>query len=137
VKGLVLDCSVAAAWCFEDEASPAADALLERVRDEGAVVPPLWHWEIANVLLMASRKGRLAQGDVSARLTLLGALPIDTDLDCVGRSWRETLLLAQTHHLTAYDAAYLELAQRAGVPLATRDGELATAARAMRVVLAL
>jgi predicted nucleic acid-binding protein len=133
MSSFVLDCSIAASWCFEDEASPDIDALLERTRDHGAVVPALWHWEIANVLAMAARRGRIAAGDATARLSLIGALPIATDTDSIARAWREALLLAQTHGLTVYDAAYLELAVRLGVPLATKDSDLQAAARQVGV----
>ena len=65
MSALVLDCSLAIAWCFEDEASAAADAILERVRDDGALVPALWVWEVANVLTLAARRGRIGGGDGS------------------------------------------------------------------------
>ena len=133
MSGFVLDCSIAASWCFEDEASPDIDALLERTRDHGAIVPALWHWEIANVLAMAVRRSRINASDATARLSLMGALPIATDTDSITRAWRETLLLAQTHGLTVYDAAYLELALRLGLPLATKDDELHAAAQQVGV----
>jgi predicted nucleic acid-binding protein len=129
VTPLVLDCSLAMAWCFEDEASPEADAILDRVRDAGASVPALWSWEVANVLVVAARRGRIKPGDVSARLTLLAALPIRADSEGLARAWRETVLLAQAHGLSVYDAAYLELATRLGADLVTRDKALASAAR--------
>lgn len=128
MSALVLDCSVAIAWCFEDEASDAGDTLLERVRDDGALVPALWFWEVANVLTLAARRGRIGSGDVAARLALLTALPIRIDNEGVARAWRETALLAQAEALTVYDAAYLELALRLGAPLATLDAELQQAA---------
>ena len=125
---LVLDCSLAMAWCFEDEASPEADTLLERVRDDGAIVPALWFWEVANVLTLAARRGRITSRDVATRLALLSTLPIRVDEDAVVRAWREAALLAQRETLTVYDAAYLELAARHGAPLATLDTELRRAA---------
>lgn len=79
MTGLMLDCSIAVAWCFEDEASPATDALLERVRDETALVPALWPLELGNVLLQAERCGRISPGAVTALLELLQTLPILTD----------------------------------------------------------
>ncbi len=126
---LVLDCSVAVAWCIDDEAAPETDALLDRVRDEGAVVPMLWHLELANVLLQAERRGRLSVRDVAARLALLDALPIATDDEAPGRVRDGVLALARADRLTAYDAAYLELALRTGADLATKDAALAKAAR--------
>jgi len=89
VTALVLDCSLAMAWCFEDEASAAADAILERVRDDGALVPALWVWEVANVLTLAARRGRIGGGDVAARLALMTALPIRVDNEGAARAWRE------------------------------------------------
>jgi len=133
MTGFVLDCSIAMSWCFEDEAAPETDALLERVRDDGAIVPALWHWEVANVLTSAVRRARISASDASARLALLAALPIVTDPDGPSRAWREAFLLAQTHTLTAYDAAYLELAVRGGLDLATKDTSLKQAALAIGV----
>jgi predicted nucleic acid-binding protein len=124
----ILDCSIAMAWCFEDEASPAGDALLERLVTGSAVVPPLWYWEVANVLNVAARRGRLTGQDVAARLALLGALAIVADDDATARAWRETLLLAEAETLTVYDAAYLELALRRNLPLASHDRALRSAA---------
>jgi predicted nucleic acid-binding protein len=133
MTGLVLDCSVATSWCFEDEAAPETDALLERVRDEGAIVPALWLWEVANVLTSAVRRRRITASDARARLALLATLPIVADPDGPSRAWREAFLLAQTHKLTAYNAAYLELAVRGGRDLATKDTNLQQAARAIGV----
>ena len=131
MTAFVLDCSIAMSWCFEDEASADADLLLDRLRGEGAIVPMLWSWEVANVLNSAVRRGRLAPGDVTARLGLLATLPIEVDPEGASRAWRETLMLAQAHSLTAYDAAYLELALRHGAELATLDKDLRVAAVAL------
>jgi predicted nucleic acid-binding protein len=128
-----LDASVAASWCFADEAAPNTDALLDRVRECGAVVPTLWHWEVANIFATAARRGRISAADASAQLAALSLLPITSDPDSTARAWREGLILAHTHRLTAYDAAYLELASRLGLDLATKDTELAAAARAIGV----
>jgi predicted nucleic acid-binding protein len=133
MTAFVLDGSIALSWCFEDEASPETDALLDRVRDEAALVPVLWFWEVANALRSAVRRGRLAAGDVSVCLRLLSALPIVVDPDGAARAWRETLMLSQSHALTVYDAAYLELALRHGADLATVDRDLRTAAERLGV----
>ena len=125
----VLDTSVAIAWLFEDEASAEADALAARVAQEGAITPSLWRLEVANVLLQAEKRGRIAASDVALRLELLDALPISTDGETDARAWREGLALARLHGLTSYDAAYLELAIRKGLALATRDRALIAAAR--------
>ncbi|HEY8873836.1 MAG TPA: type II toxin-antitoxin system VapC family toxin [Stellaceae bacterium] len=133
MSALVVDASVALAWCFEDEASPATDAVLDQVKDEGAIVPSLWHLELGNVLLSAERRGRTIQGGVVARLALMAQLPITIDAETAGRAWREILALARAERLTAYDAAYLELAVRRGLPLATKDEALLGAARRVGV----
>jgi len=129
MNALVIDSSVALAWCFEDEASPTSDALLEQVRDEGAVVPGLWHLEVANVLLQAEKRGRITAADIAMRLELIAELPIDTDNETAARAWREILALARAEGLTTYDAAYLELAIRRGLPLLTKDQALIAAAQ--------
>jgi predicted nucleic acid-binding protein len=116
VTGLVLDCSVAVTWCFEDETTPETDALLERVKNEGAMVPMLWQLEMGNVLLQAERRGRITRADVARRLELIGTLPITTDDETSFRALRDVLALARTENLTTYDAAYLELAMRRGLP---------------------
>lgn len=127
MTGFVLDCSVAVSWCFEDEASEVFDALLERVRDEGALVPSLWHLELGNVLIQAERRGRVMSADVTTRLELIGDLPIVTDNETPLRALHEILTLARAESLTTYDAAYLELAIRRGLPLATKDSGLRNA----------
>ena len=129
VSALVIDSSAALSWCFEDEASPESDALFEQVRDEGAMVPGLWHLEVANVLLQAERRGRITSSDVTMRLELIAELPITTDNETSARAWREILTLARVEGLTTYDAAYLELAIRRGLPLQTKDAALLAAAK--------
>lgn len=129
MSGLVLDCSVAVSWCFEDEASPETDALLERVRDGGALVPALWHLELGNVLVQAERRKRLTAANTTTRLELIADLPIVTDDETPTRALREVLTLARAEGLTTYDAAYLELAMRKGLPLATKDRTLRDAAK--------
>lgn len=132
---VIIDSSMALTWCFEDEASARSDAIFEQVRDDGAVVPSLWHLELANVLLQAERRGRIAPGDVSTRLKLISELPITTDHETAMRAWHEVIALARTENLTAYDAAYLELAIRRGLPLSTRDDALIAAARRVGVTV--
>jgi predicted nucleic acid-binding protein len=136
VSALVIDSSAALSWCFEDDASPESDALFEQVRDQGAVVPGLWHLEVANILLQAERRGRITTGDVAMRLELIAELPITTDNETTARAWRETLALARAEGLTTYDAAYLELAMRRGLPLVTKDAALIVAAGRSGVAIA-
>lgn len=127
MTGLVLDCSIAVTWCFEDEASDTCDALLERVRDEGALVPSLWYLELGNVMIQAERRRRIMPADVSIRLELIGDLPISIDDETSPRALHEILALARAQNLTTYDATYLELAIRHGLPLATNDKRLRSA----------
>ena len=136
MAGFVLDCSVAVAWCFEDEATAELDALLDRVQRHGAVVPPLWMSEASNVLLMAQRRGRIDRETMQERLALLDMLPIETDDTVSGTVWRSSVLtLADVEALTFYDAIYLELAIRRGLPLASSDAALRRAARRRGIVV--
>jgi predicted nucleic acid-binding protein len=130
---LVIDASLALAWCFGDEKSPTADKAIDQVRDEGALVPSLWRLEVANVLFAAERRGRIGRADLERRLNLLSALAITTDTETDSRAWTDTFMLARAQRLTLYDAAYLELAMRHGAELATLDQDLAQAARRMGV----
>ncbi len=132
---VVIDCSIALTWCFEDEASPETDGLFERVRDEGAIVPGLWYLEVSNVLLQAEKRGRIGIGDVTTRLDLMDELPISVDQQTTSRAWREILTLARAEGLTTYDATYLELSVRRGFPLLTKDNELAGAAKRLGVAV--
>lgn len=132
----VLDASVALSWCFADEASAETDQLLDRVRDDGALVPGLWFLELGNVLLQAERRGRITATDVAVRLELISALPILVDQNTVGRAWTEVLNIARADRLSLYDATYLELAQRRALRLFTRDKPLAHAARNRGVAVA-
>jgi predicted nucleic acid-binding protein len=131
----VRDSSVALSWCFEDEATNAGEALLDRLVDEQAAVPALWHLEIANVLALAERKKRISAADSSAFAGLIGATLLAVDAETPTRALGDVLNLARAHDLTAYDAAYLELAMRLGVPLATRDEHLRKAAKKSGVPL--
>jgi predicted nucleic acid-binding protein len=135
VSGVVIDSSIALTWCFEDEASPETDALFERVRDDGAVVPGLWHLELSNVLLQAEKRGRITASDVATRLDLITELPISVDQETTIRAWRKVLTVAPTEGLTTYDATCLELAVRRGLPLLTKDNELAGAAKRRGVIV--
>lgn len=128
MSGFVLDCSVAVSWCFEDQATEATDALLELARDEGAIVPSVWYLELGNVLLQAERRGRLSAADTTTALALINDLPIVVDDETSLRALRETRTLARAEQLTSYDAAYLELAMRRGVPLASKERGLRAAA---------
>lgn len=133
MTAFVLDCSIAAAWLFEDEARPETDILLAHLKDDSASVPNLWHLEVSNVLIQAEKRGRITATQIAARLELLSSLPIITDTETAPRTFREIITLARSQKLTTYDAAYLELAIRQGVPLATQDKALIRAANAAQV----
>lgn len=126
----VIDASLALAWCFEDEASPRADAALEGLALDGAVAPAIWPYEIANALRSAERRGRIDEREMLGLTRLLGALPVDVEETPLARALAEILPLARALALSAYDASYVELALRRGVPLATADDQLAQAALA-------
>jgi predicted nucleic acid-binding protein len=127
---IVIDASVALAWCFEDESAPSTDAIAETVRRIGGCVPALWRLEVANVLLMAVRRKRIVVETSRSMLLDLERFPLEIDASTNDVAWSETLTLADRHNLTVYDAAYLELAMRRALPLATLDTRLADAARA-------
>ena len=135
MTGFVIDASAVLAWCFEDEGGPEADALIEQVAAEGASVPGLWPLEIANGLVMGERRGRISQAESAAFVAMIEELPIVADQATGARALHATMSLAREHELTAYDAAYLELAMRLGLPLATGDRKLRTAARRVGVAL--
>lgn len=126
----VVDASVALAWCFADEASPAADEVLARLQEDDAIAPSIWPLEIANGLRSAERRGRLDEADLPGVRRLLAALPIAVETLGLQRALGEVLPLARALQLTAYDAAYLDLALRTGFALATVDDYLAQAASA-------
>ena len=135
MNGIVLDCSVTAAWCLRDESNAAADDVLRRVAAEGGVVPGLWPAEMANILVVAERRGRIAPADADRSVDLLGRMPI-TIVPATGETLRRTRALAREHNLTAYDAWYLDLAVRLTLPLATFDAALRAAAQRTGVGLA-
>ena len=132
---LVLDSSMALAWLFEDENSDQATNVLDQVTEIGATVPSLWRLEGANALLMAVRRGRIDTEFRDASLRDLAALSIVIDSETDHQAWSTTLHLADCYKLTLYDAAYLELAQRLGLPLATLDQALVNAAVGIGVTL--
>ena len=132
MSGLVVDASMALAWLFDDEDSPGVGAALERLKEDGAVVPQLWHLEIRNALLSAERRGRISLEEIAERLDALNGLPIQTDED---PNYQVAFDLARKHGLSFYDAIYLELAKRQGAELATLDRALGRAAASEDVPL--
>jgi predicted nucleic acid-binding protein len=129
----VLDNSVAMAWCFEDEADAYADAVLGSLSAHEAVVPAIWPLEAGNVLLGAERRNRLTQADSVRFLALLGSLPIMVEQEPPGRMFTDILALGRACGLSTYDASYLDLAMRSGLPIATRDTRLRQATGTCRV----
>lgn len=120
----VVDASIVIAWCFADEVSPVADAVLDKLERERAIAPAHWPLEVANALHTAERRGRLEPSDLPRLGGLLGALPVDVAPVELSTALHGALEAARTHDLTAYDAAYLELAAVRGLPLATIDDRL-------------
>ena len=125
---LVLDSSATLAWVYPDEITAAITEIRARVQSSGAVVPSLWRLEVANILEMNVRRGRHDASFRDATLADLSELPIRIDGETDRHAWNATLRLAAQHRLTLYDAAYLELAQRRGLTLATLDKDLRKAA---------
>ena len=128
---LVLDSSATLAWVSSDETTDPIRRLFDAVADDGAVVPALWRLEIANSLTVAVRRGRIDANFRRAVLSDLALLDITTDDHTDVHAWGETLSVADRFQLTVYDAAYLELAQRRNLPLATLDRELRVAAKSL------
>ncbi|HUY69222.1 MAG TPA: type II toxin-antitoxin system VapC family toxin [Alphaproteobacteria bacterium] len=130
---MVIDSSVTLAWCFEDERTDAATALLRQVAENGAIVPDIWRYEIANGLHTAMIKGRIDKKYRDATFADLDKLSITIDPESNRETWGRTAQQAERFRLTIYDAAYLELAARLGAPLATFDHALIKAAKAAGV----
>lgn len=131
----VLDASLALAWCFEDEGGDDAVRVLEALGGSEAVVASHWTLEVSNGLLVAERRGRIEPQEATRAGRLLMALPIVVDPVERARALTATYRLARTRGLSTYDAAYLELAVRLGLPLASLDRELKEAAAAEGVEL--
>lgn len=128
MTGFVLDCSVAISWCFEDESDPYAERVLDSLLETSAIVPQLWTLEVTNVLLVGERRSRQTFAQTERAVALLESLPIVIDDQTVIRAMGHILSLGRMQSLSTYDASYLELAIREGLPLATLDRKLAQAA---------
>jgi len=122
--GLVIDSSIAIAWCFPDEKDDYSRSVLDALETGSALVPDLWHLEVANTLLVGERRKRSTQADTVAWMSFLEELPITVDEETKTHAFRNTVNLGRSQNLSAYDAAYLELAMRRGLPLATLDDKL-------------
>ncbi len=135
MSGFVVDNSVVVSWFFNDEMNAYTRAIRRKLDTEQAFVPALWPLEFSNVLLAAERRKRLTEADVSQILTILQSTPISVEQEPPERAWTEILSLARSQGLTTYDASYLDLAMRMGLPLATLDKALKKAARKVQVPL--
>jgi predicted nucleic acid-binding protein len=132
----VLDASVTLAWCFPDESTAYTEGILDLLAAGAeATTPALWPFEVANALLMAERRKRITTAQVASVLQRIASLPIRVDPIHVDRAFGQILSSAREEKLTAYDAAYLELAMREDLPLASLDDQLRQAARSAGVAL--
>lgn len=120
----VVDASVALAWCFADEVSELADRVLDQLEHDEALAPAIWPLEVANGLRTAERRGRLDLADLSHVRELLISLPVQVEGVPLDAALGEVTEIARHLDLTAYDAAYLALAARRGLALATVDDRL-------------
>ncbi len=130
---LVLDASLALSWHFKDERTPAANIVLDRVADAGAIVPSVWRLEVANGFQVSIRRQRFDPALRDLALADLARLPIVVDEETDTHAWTTTLGLADRFKLTVYDAAYLELSLRRSLPLASLDRDLCRAAGALEL----
>lgn len=133
--GVIIDSSISIAWCFPDEKDVYSQAILDALASTQAIVPYLWHLEVANTLLVGERRKRSTQANTVTWLGFLASLPIVVDTETNNHAFGNTISLARDHNLSAYDAAYLELAMRRGLPLATLDDKLKVAAASVGVPL--
>lgn len=131
----VLDASIALAWCFSDEATPTTTRLLESLSTATAHVPSLWPLELGNILISAEKRRRITYADMTQFLGLIKQINIEIDSETAQRGLQEILSRAHSEKLTTYDAAYLELAMRKGLPLASKDEQLCEAAGSVGVKL--
>jgi predicted nucleic acid-binding protein len=135
MSGLVLDASVVLAVVFQEANRRHAAEILANAAEHGATVPSLWHLEVGNALLTAERRNLVPAEERLAALRELGRLPITVDGETAARALREAFSLAERYRLTLYDATYLELSLRLGLPLATFDAAIQKAARSANVAL--
>lgn len=136
IKRFVLDASVALAWCFPDEATSGTEAILDSLANgTEALAPGIWPFEVANALLVGERRKRVTVAQVASLLQRVAALPISLDSVRVDRTFDQVLSFARQEQLSEYGAAYLELALREGLPLATLDESLRSAATRAGIAL--
>jgi predicted nucleic acid-binding protein len=129
----VLDNSIIMVWGFEDEGNKYAEELLELMPTATAYVPSLWPLEVANALLVGERYGRISPASSKKFLAILSNFAIVVDDETVAQAWSDTISIARSNKLSSYDACYLEMAMRLGLPLATLDKQLRTTARKLGI----
>jgi len=132
---MVLDCSVTISWFIADEASKMSLNILDKVAENGAIVPTIWQLEVGNVLLVSQRKKLITKEQRHKALYVLNELPINIDQSTSKHAWQETIELAERYNLSLYDACYLELSLRCTLALATFDNHLKQAANLSGVAL--
>ncbi len=136
IKRMVLDASLAVAWCFEDEGTAFTEGVLDLLSAGTEVLTPaIWPFEVANALLVAERRKRITLAQVTGFLRRIAELPISVDLIQTGTAFNQILSVARQNDLTEYDAAYVELALREALPLATLDNKLRRAASRVGITL--
>ena len=135
IADFVVDNSVVMAWCFADEGGDYADRILGRLESAQALVPAIWPLEVGNVLIVGEKQKRLTEADTMRFLALLSQLPIVVEQETPDRMLKEIVALAREHDLSTYDASYLDLAMRSGLPIATLDTALIKAAQKSSVVI--
>ncbi len=134
MSGFVLDASLTMAWCFESDANEYTEGILARMENgEEALVPTLWRLEVVNALLKSKRQGKVTAERAAKFLAELRGFAIEVDDEAPARADNEIFQLGLKHQLSSYDAAYLELAIRRKLPLATEDNNLILAAKATAV----
>jgi predicted nucleic acid-binding protein len=130
---LIIDCSITMSWCFPDEAAPASLSVYDQLPGKTILVPAHWFLEVTNVLSIAERHKRIPEPKSAEFISLLEALEIEVDHEAPSRAYEHILPLCRKHGLTSYDAAYLELALRRRLPLASLDSPLRAAAKKLGV----
>jgi predicted nucleic acid-binding protein len=125
---LIIDCSITMSWCFPDEATKASAKIQDRLADESALVPAHWFLEVTNVLAMAEKRKRITSANSDDFLQLLSLFDLEVDEESPQRAFDQLLDVCRKFGLTSYDAAYLDLAARRQLPLASLDDDLRAAA---------
>jgi len=129
----VVDNSVVMSWCFEDERNSYCDAVLESLADGEAFVPGMWPLEVGNVLLVAERKKRFTEASVVRFLELVSGLPLTVEQETPERMLKEIVSIAREQGISTYDASYIDLAMRLGLPMSTLDASMRKAARRLEI----